>query len=221
MESRTEIHAEETAESLPETGAETPQESLHYGIARLVSLSVDELQEHFPLALGHVLYGRLVLLENVMFQTFEMLFPLLGVRDGLDVFIGFAKSGERHLGIRERLADIAHRAPVKLFLLLVLEFQRRKHVYVANESIAAGVAVFVNDMGETLVSLDLQTQVGHIFILGGGAKKGCQTQRHRQYPKECRRHRSEYFRVESHDMQGEEWCLYQNGKSGLKLTKNR
>ena len=124
---RLEIHAEETAEGLPESGAKTAEECFQNIVARLVGLAVYELDKHLGLRLGKLLQGRLILLEHLPFHAFQMLLALLLGGECLDVFIGLDQRLADEFGIGERLFDIAHGFPVELLLLLVFELEGRKH----------------------------------------------------------------------------------------------
>ena len=98
-----------------------------------------------------------------------MYLALLPVRDGLDILVGLAKRGEGEFGIRKRLADIADSAPVKLFLLPVFELERGKYVDVADVSEPTGIAIFIHDVGESLISLYLQLQIARFLRMNGCA----------------------------------------------------
>ena len=83
-----ETGTEEFAEGLPESGSEGSQEGLDDAVAGLVGLAVDELDEQFALALGHLVHLGLVLLEELFLKLLEVgLLLLLGLV-GIDVLIG-------------------------------------------------------------------------------------------------------------------------------------
>ena len=116
-----ETGTKEFAEGLPEAGPEGAQEGLQDAVAVLVGLAVDEFDEHFALALGHLLHLRLVLIKQLFFKAFEIGLLLFLSLVGIDILIGLEQRRADEFGIGQRLLDVADGLPVVLFLGLVAE----------------------------------------------------------------------------------------------------
>ena len=116
-----EAGAEEFAESLPESCPEGAQEGLQDAVAVLVGLAVDEFDEHFALALGHLLHLRLVLIKQLFLKAFEVGLLLFLSLVGIDILIGLEQRRTDEFGIGQRLLDVADGFPVVLLLGLVTE----------------------------------------------------------------------------------------------------
>lgn len=165
------VHAEESSECLPESCPERAEKCLDNIERTLVRLAVYQFQQHLALIAGHGLHHGLVLLENVMLKGLEMLFTLFLIRDGLDIFIRLAESREGEFRIGEGTTYVAHGSPIELFLLLILEFQGRVDVHVANKRQSACIAIFIHDMRVALVCLDLESQFSLVLLSDGVKRK--------------------------------------------------
>ena len=106
-----------------------------------------------------------------MLKGLEMLFTLFLIRDSLDILIRLAESREGEFRIGEGPAHVAHGSPVKLFLFLILEFQGRVDVHIANKRQSARIAIFIHDMRVSLVCLDLEPQFPVGFLSVGADRK--------------------------------------------------
>lgn len=165
------VHAEEFAESLPETGAETSEEGLHDVEGALVGFPVDEFQQDLALILGHVLYHGLILLEDILLEALEMLLARLLVGDCLDIFVGFAKGGESEFGVRESLAHVAHGAPIEFLLLLILELHGRIDKEIVEYGHPDHIAIFVDKPVEASDGFDGDLRILLIFGYVGPASE--------------------------------------------------
>lgn len=118
------VHSEETSERLPESGAERTEESFDNIVARLVRLAFYQLAEHIGLPLGETLQNGLILVENRLFHSLEIILAFLGCGEGLDIFVSLEQGGAYQLGVWQGEFHVADGAPVEFLLLLVLELQR-------------------------------------------------------------------------------------------------
>lgn len=84
-----EVHAEQSPEALPESGAKRAEKGFEYVVACLVGLASDEFNQRFGLIFSEFFQDRFVLLEYIAFHLFEVPLPfLLGGECG-DVFVCF------------------------------------------------------------------------------------------------------------------------------------
>ena len=99
-------------------------------VTRPVGLPVHQLHQHHPLRRGHVAEVFLIFAEKFLLKLPPPLATLLFILNKSKLRIRILHVFHNHLGVWQRLFHVAHRPPVEILLLLVLETQLREHMHI-------------------------------------------------------------------------------------------
>ena len=160
------VDAEQFAEAVVEYGAGGAEKGFEYVVAALVGLAADEFDEYLGLSFGEAFQRRFILVEDLTLHLLEVGFAFFFRFESLEIFVGLGECLGNEFGVRESLAYVADGAPVELFLLFVLEPERRVDVDFVEHEHHHRVAV---DYGMVLAAEHLLT---HAFKLRAAAVVG-------------------------------------------------